>query len=149
MLEELTENAENKTPTGRPLTSHRYSAILPMLPGLADKSGADVLELLKACITKAELTSVAEVEAAFQPYGMSAIVVLQESHVAAHCWPEINKVLLDVHICDYFSDNKTRAEALCQALGATFGGDDSLERWHYARIDEKPGFSKQTGNTPE
>lgn len=137
MLEKLIETAENKTPTGRPLTSHRYSAILPMLPGLSEKTGAEIVQLLRDCIVKAQLTAVAEVEAAFQPYGMSAIVVLQESHVAAHCWPEINKVLVDVHICDYFSDNQTKAEALCHALGETFSGMDSLDRWHYARIDEK------------
>jgi S-adenosylmethionine decarboxylase len=110
-----------------------------MLPGLAEKSGAEIVELLKASIAEAELTAVADVEAAFQPYGMSAIVVLQESHVAAHCWPEIDKVLVDVHICDYFSDNKLKAEVLCRALGTRFSGVDSLERWHYARIDEKAG----------
>lgn len=138
MLEKLSLNTEKPTPTGRPLTSHRYSAILPMIPGLAEKSGEEFVELLKVCILEAKLTAVAEVDAAFQPYGMSAIVVLQESHVAAHCWPEINKVLVDVHICDYFSDNLAKAETLCRALGTALSADASLERWHYALIDEKP-----------
>ena len=50
------------------------------------------------------------------------------------------KVLVDVHICDYFSDNRLKADALCRSLGSRFSGDEALERWHYARIDEKPGL---------
>lgn len=131
--------SQNTATAGRrELSSHRFSAILPMLPGVAAMNGEQLMEELKQCVQLSDLTVVAEVEAAFQPYGVSAIVILQESHVAAHCWPETNKMLVDVHICDYFSDNKQRAERLCSALGLRLGGDGSLERWHYARIEEKP-----------
>jgi S-adenosylmethionine/arginine decarboxylase-like enzyme len=36
-------------------------------------------------------------------------VVLAESHLAIHTWPENNGVTLDVYVCNYSRDNSDRA----------------------------------------
>ncbi len=131
-------SAESVAQTGRPLSSHRFSAILPMSPAVAQATAEELITLLKKSILESELTAVAEAEAEFHPFGLSAVVILKESHVAAHCWPEINKILVDVHICDYFADNRMKAHQLCARLGMALSGNSDLDLWHYARIAEKP-----------
>jgi hypothetical protein len=38
----------------------------------------------------------------YQPYGYSAIAVLQTSHAAIHTWPEHGYISIDIFICDEF-----------------------------------------------
>lgn len=51
-------------------------------------------------------------DAAGQPAGVTGTVVLAESHMAVHTWPEIGAVTLDVYVCNFSGDNSQRAEAL-------------------------------------
>lgn len=46
------------------------------------------------------------------PAGVTGTVVLAESHLAIHTWPEINSVTLDVYVCNFSGDNSERAHAL-------------------------------------
>jgi len=61
------------------------------------------------------------------PGGMTGVVLLAESHLAVHTWPEIEAVTLDVYVCNLGADNSTRAEALLSALIAAFA-PTSVER---------------------
>jgi S-adenosylmethionine/arginine decarboxylase-like enzyme len=56
-------------------------------------------------------------------------VVLAESHLAIHTWPERNGATLDVYVCNYTSDNTRKAEAVYAALIKAFKpGDVMVER---------------------
>ncbi len=55
------------------------------------------------------------------PGGVTGVVLLAESHLAVHTWPELAAVTLDVYVCNLQGDNSARAEALLQALAAAFG----------------------------
>ena len=44
--------------------------------------------------------------------GVTGTVVLAESHLAIHTWPEIAAVTLDIYVCNYSDDNSARARAL-------------------------------------
>jgi len=46
------------------------------------------------------------------PAGVTGTVVLAESHLAVHTWPEIASVTLDVYVCNFSGDNSERAHAL-------------------------------------
>lgn len=59
-------------------------------------------------------------DAAGAPAGVTGTVVLAESHLAVHTWPEIGGVTLDVYVCNYSSDNSARAEALYAEVVAAF-----------------------------
>ena len=61
------------------------------------------------------------------PVGITGVVLLAESHLAVHTWPEIAAVTLDVYVCNLGTDNSDRAHALLDALIAAFA-PGSVER---------------------
>jgi S-adenosylmethionine decarboxylase len=54
------------------------------------------------------------------PVGITGVVLLAESHLAVHTWPEIAAVTLDVYVCNLGSDNSAKAHALLDALITAF-----------------------------
>jgi S-adenosylmethionine decarboxylase proenzyme len=52
--------------------------------------------------------------------GVTGTVVLAESHLAIHTWPEIGAVTLDVYVCNFSGDNSARAHALFDEIVAVF-----------------------------
>ena len=52
--------------------------------------------------------------------GVTGVVLLAESHLAVHTWPELGAVTLDVYVCNYNGDNSARAQALLDRLEAAF-----------------------------
>jgi S-adenosylmethionine decarboxylase len=52
--------------------------------------------------------------------GVTGVIVLAESHLAIHTWPETMSVSLDVYVCNYGSDNRDKARRLFDALLFTF-----------------------------
>jgi len=44
------------------------------------------------------------------------MILLAESHLALHTWPEQSAVTLDVYVCNFSKDNSEKAETLLQAL---------------------------------
>lgn len=52
--------------------------------------------------------------------GVTGVVLLAESHVAVHTWPELAAVTLDVYVCNLLNDNSARAERLVAALEHAF-----------------------------
>ncbi len=55
-----------------------------------------------------------------QAAGVTGTVVLAESHLAIHTWPEIGAVTLDVYVCNFSGDNSPRAQALFAEVLARF-----------------------------
>lgn len=54
------------------------------------------------------------------PAGATGVVVLAESHLAIHTWPELGSVTLDLYVCNYSRNNNARAEAAFTALVEAF-----------------------------
>ena len=99
-----------------------------------DWTEADFLKLLKNAANSAQLTTVGEVSFSFQPQGLSAVILLEESHVALHFWPESGKISIDIHVCDYQQDNYKKAKTLAKLLALQISGNDSIEHWNYLCI---------------
>jgi len=55
-----------------------------------------------------------------QPGGITGAVLLAESHLALHTWPERSGVTLDVYVCNFTDDNSGKAEQLFGALMMAF-----------------------------
>ena len=51
-----------------------------------------------------------------QPGGSTGAVVLAESHLAIHTWPERDGATLDVYVCNFTSDNTGKAEEVYSKL---------------------------------
>ena len=50
------------------------------------------------------------------PGGITATVLLAESHLCVHTWPEQAAVTLDVYVCNFGADHSAKAHALMNAL---------------------------------
>ncbi len=55
-----------------------------------------------------------------QPGGITGTVLLAESHLAVHTWPERRGVTLDVYVCNFTADNSAKAEQLFNELVLAF-----------------------------
>jgi len=51
-----------------------------------------------------------------QQGGSTGAVVLAESHLAIHTWPERDSATLDVYVCNFTCDNTAKAEAVYKRL---------------------------------
>ncbi|MEO6745324.1 MAG: S-adenosylmethionine decarboxylase [Caldimonas sp.] len=69
--------------------------------------------------------------------GITGVVLLAESHVAVHTWPELGAATLDVYVCNIGRDNSARAEALLAALIDLFA-PAAVERHALRRGDAVP-----------
>ena len=88
---------------------------------------AEFLEsFCKDRVAEAGLTSVGSLFHSFGAgQGVTGAVVLAESHLAIHTWPEDALVTLDVYVCNYRGDSSARAEALFGALQQAFAPADA------------------------
>jgi len=57
---------------------------------------------------------------AAEPAGATGAVILAESHLAVHTWPELNAVTLDLYVCNFSRDNSAAARTACAQLIAAF-----------------------------
>ena len=56
----------------------------------------------------------------FDGGGFTGTVVLAESHLAIHTWPERQGLTLDVYVCNYSADNSAKARKLFDSIIAHF-----------------------------
>ncbi|MCP5292034.1 MAG: polyamine aminopropyltransferase [Burkholderiales bacterium] len=67
------------------------------------------------CIEMVNASDLTVMDAVFKQFdnsGFTGAVVLAESHLAIHTWPETNGLTLDVYVCNYSADNSTKAQQL-------------------------------------
>ena len=69
----------------------------------------------RAC-AEAGLLVVAEAFHQFPDAGATGALVLAESHLAIHTWPELDSVTLDLYVCNFSQDNRVAAETAYEAL---------------------------------
>jgi S-adenosylmethionine decarboxylase proenzyme len=86
---------------------------------LLDDAGALAAICRRACL-EAGLDVVAEAFHQFPGAGATGALVLAESHLAVHTWPEIDAVTLDLYVCNHSRDNRATAEAAFAQLERAF-----------------------------
>ncbi len=64
----------------------------------------------------------------FQPSGATGVVLLAESHLAVHTWPERRFVSVDLYVCNHGQDNTAKAADLFQRLRQAFLPQRPAER---------------------
>lgn len=55
----------------------------------------------------------------FQPHGVSGVVVISESHLSVHTWPEYGYVALDIYTCGKNSNPEAAVEYAVEQFKAT------------------------------
>lgn len=80
--------------------------------------------LRSLCLQAVDAAGLRPVGELFHPFpapgGVTGVVLLAESHLAVHTWPELGAVTLDVYVCNLAGDNSAKARALLAALEAAF-----------------------------
>lgn len=66
----------------------------------------------------------------FQPYGVSGVVVISESHLAIHTWPEYGYASVDLYTCGDTVNPTVAYEYLKAAFEATDSEVQTLKRGH-------------------
>ena len=92
----------------------------------------DASKLRSTCLTLVELSGLTAVSDVFFEFpaatgnesgGVTGTVLLAESHLAIHTWPELTAVTLDVYVCNYSMDNSHKARKLIESMIELFKPD--------------------------
>lgn len=91
----------------------------------------DADRLLAACVQRVQasgLQAVAQLGHCFPdtpqgPGGVTATVLLAESHLCVHTWPEQRGATLDVYVCNLGADHSAKAHRLLSSLLALFDAE--------------------------
>jgi len=80
------------------------------------------IQYLRTCLREtAELIGATVVNDSFYqftPYGVSGVVIIAESHLAIHTWPEYDYAAIDVFTCGHTIEPKDAVPILVDKLGA-------------------------------
>ncbi len=68
-----------------------------------------------------------------QPGGVTGAVLLAESHLAIHTWPETGNVTIDVYVCNFSGDNSAKAQALMDGVVAAYAPQEAVRQQLVAR----------------
>lgn len=94
---------------------------------MCELSGCDEQRLIDIDTVRTMLIEAAKVSRAtimesafhrFQPQGVSGTVILAESHLAIHTWPEKGYAAMDFYTCGDHTDPWLACEFAAKALGA-------------------------------
>lgn len=77
------------------------------------------------------------------PGGVTGALLLAESHLAVHTWPERGGVTLDVYVCNFSQDNSVRARSVLDALAVAFR--PSREQRQELQRGNNPGAAEEAG----
>jgi spermidine synthase len=92
----------------------------PQLLLEGEKFRAKCVELVEA----SGLTTVGVSFHQFEGSGFTGCLMLAESHLAIHTWPERQGLTLDVYVCNYSADNSAKARKLFDSIIAYFKPTD-------------------------
>lgn len=131
-----TLNLKHNVPLGMQRNKRIHNACMQGLHLTADLSDChcdaawltDATRLLAACVEAVKasgLQAVAQLSHTFpaadgSSAGVTATVLLAESHLCVHTWPEKSVVTLDVYVCNFGGDHSAKARTLMAALMQIF-----------------------------
>jgi S-adenosylmethionine decarboxylase proenzyme len=124
-----------KTKDSAPIGQHWLVELYGCTPFLLENVG-DVREAVVKAAEVAGATIVAENFHQFSPYGVSGVVVIEESHFTIHTWPEHGYAALDLFTCGNGIDSEAAAQSVAAAFHAAKVEVRYIPRgeWHKATV---------------
>jgi S-adenosylmethionine decarboxylase len=88
----------------------------------------------------------------FPPHGVSGVVVISESHISTHTWPEDGYVALDIYTCGKHVDPEKAVVFAVEAFGSstshiteiTRGIDEGDSIYYHSFVTWEEDFEKGT-----
>ena len=97
-----------------------------------DPDAINSLDIVKTSMVeaakRAQATIVDVIFHEFNPFGISGVVVIAESHLAIHTWPEYRYAAIDVFSCGETLQPQVAVEHLVEQLGAARTSVVELQR---------------------
>ena len=78
-----------------------------------------VADMMERAALEANATPIEKAFHRFQPQGVSGVVVIQESHLSIHTWPETGYAAMDFYTCGDHTDPWAACDYAARILGAT------------------------------
>ncbi len=100
----------------------------------------DPLVIEKEMVKAAELigaTVISSSSHTFSPHGVSAVVIIAESHLTMHTWPEHGYAAVDLFFCTKAIDPWVAMEHLKDVLGAKNSTTIEFKRGSFSDISHK------------
>jgi len=76
-------------------------------------------EVFLRCVKESRATYIGDVFHQFEPYGVSGVVLIAESHMSFHTWPEANYVGVDIFTCGLEMDPEVAINVLKEEFRAS------------------------------
>jgi S-adenosylmethionine decarboxylase proenzyme len=80
---------------------------------------AALKDLLLEAVRRGHGTIVTDVFHTFSPHGVSGVIVIAESHVAIHTWPEHGYAAVDIFSCGTKLDHAAIRDWIATGMGAS------------------------------
>lgn len=77
-----------------------------------------ILEALTLAAKAAGATILKTAYHQFSPHGITAFLLLSESHISIHTWPELNKAAVDIYTCGDHTDPEAGLDTVLEKLRA-------------------------------
>ena len=111
-----------------------YECVSPSL-----NNQADIEQFMQEAARKSGATIVESVFHTFNPHGVSGVIVIAESHLAIHTWPEYSYAAIDLFTCGSSVDPWAAFEVL----------RDRLQAARYEAKELCRGIPAQTSDAPD
>jgi len=117
------------------LGRHLLAELSNCRPGILDDL-AGLESILKESARRSKATVVETVFHRYNPQGLSGIVVIAESHISIHTWPEYNYAAIDCFTCGTSVDPMKALLYIKEAFGCNEMAVRDLSRGIPSRSDE-------------
>lgn len=78
----------------------------------------DIKKILNEVVAEAKLHKVGESYFQFEPFGVTGVILLSESHISIHTWPEKDFAAVDVFTCGSEGNAELAFDILAKKLKA-------------------------------
>lgn len=87
-----------------------------------------IKKIIAETISRTNLHPVNELYHQYKPFGVTGIVLLSESHLSIHTWPEFEYAAVDVFTCSDEHDPENALKILSDLIGASKTNIQTLKR---------------------
>lgn len=98
---------------------------------------AKIKEVMVTAARKAKATILQEVFHEFSPYGVSGVVVIAESHLSIHTWPEYRYAAIDVFTCNSLLDSNFIVDYIIEEMQCKNPSIVDMNRGVFTKIEKE------------
>lgn len=102
-----------------PLELHVLTAIIQNCSFEALNDAEYLMQLLEESARVASLTILETTMKRFEPYGVTGVSILGQSHIAIHTWPEQNRMFIDIATCSTIESAECVLQHILSAMKGT------------------------------